>query len=1040
MLHAPARSAVLSLLCLPLALTGVVGLSAPALALPAADVPRSTPEPVAGRPVVAAASSALLPARIFAAPVPGKPQSTASSLLLTRNPGNNAEAAFTTPADPCAAPACREVSVTVPAGSGQTLYARAAWTNARQFVHAWGVSPSGTVVGAQNTRAAIDKAVGNADAAPLAEFTVADPEPGVWRIQYRAVFGVDIPVRTSVALAKGRALVFPRLDVQELADRYLTQRLTYNIVFVNRRWTKQEIATFRDAMPTQYQPAVLTKQGPDGCGNQTGLEDTVVNWATVGFCGSKPYFEPVKYTIDYRFLEADTTWTADLFAAMQKVTTKDQPFSVLPGAGSSRQTQGDYVSSYDASRGKANRGPSAVVSNPSLGDSVDAFKTEDWIFGSRTTPKYARSFTDLATGKRVSSAFITPDKAGYFDPFYTKKGFKDLDRAPQGPDTSMSFFVLDTFNGELAAKYFRPNAYHYFDVSKNMIDPDTGDADGPNYSRVWGGRYRFFMHDLGAGPNNFETSDGFLSRVPSGSADAPDGDPPVWDYDNDPQWQGQLAARTARDAKAMLLSRLLGSYLYRPVPADVYFLANNNWVDCYSNPECSPDGISYTDLHKSFKSAYVEKNLAAALPGTTFTTERSNPKLKTFRYLGCAKDRAIANPDPNTAGLQPAGGPSATPPYVIVPDPNCVGKKSDPYQEALEFAKSRGDIVAGGVNDATVNTETFRAFVEANRAGIAPQPPGQFTLTNVSVVFPGASTWALPAIVGGIALGTPNNEAWGILNNLNDRFKGTSGTVCAKSKPFAPGCNGVPALSGSNGFSYTVQHEASHFLGLLHPHNIVTVDKDAKGKWTQYGQQQSWYTSFSMAPTTYAGAFSPYGVNDQDIIQRGQTAEYLRQVQDYLGDAYLTDGMAGSTRPSDLTERKVAESAKWRGVATAAFGCGDYLHAQRAMRNASLTAQGTFGPVVEPRQLKPGEQVLLQVNRQTAYAVDGSVSCAGTVSNADAILPSVTPPAGGPTALPDGVPATLPAGLALLALLVVLGRRRGVAFGARRLRGGMVAA
>lgn len=36
-------------------------------------------------------------------------------------------------------------------------------------------------------------------------------------------------------------------------------------------------------------------------------------------------------------------------------------------------------------------------------------------------------------------------------------------------------------------------------------------------------------------------------------------------------------------------------------------------------------------------------------------------------------------------------------------------------------------------------------------------------MTNISVVFPGVQTWALAAIVGGIAAGTPNNEGWGIL-------------------------------------------------------------------------------------------------------------------------------------------------------------------------------------------------------------------------------------------------------------------------------------
>lgn len=996
-------------------------------ALPAAGSPDApgfarpvpVPYPKMGAPAPQLPGS-VVARKAFVAPTEGKPQSTAASLRLTRNPGNNLEAAFTTPSDPCDKGSCREIQVKVPDGDRQTLYARGTWTNARQFAHVWGISPSGKVVGMEDVSSTVEKETGNAGMAPVAGFEVADPEPGTWRIQYRAVFGVDIPVRASVALAKGKTLAFPRLDVTELADKYLTQELTYNIVFVNRRWSKEEVATFRDAMPTEYRPSVLGKEFSDGCGDgETGLESITTNWGQSSYCSTKPYFSAQRFQIRYRFLEADQTWTEDLFAQMKKVTTKDDPFSVLPGVGSRRITQGDYLADYDARKGKPFRGPDAVVTNPTVGDKIDAFKTEDWIFASRNNKKYRASFRDLATGKRVSSRFINPDPSAYFDPFYDKGGKKQIDRMPQGPATSLSFFVLDTFNGQLAAKYFRPNAYHFFDVSKYMQDPDLDEADGPDLARVWGGRYRFFVHDLGAGPNILETTDGFASASPKGSADGPLADPPIWQYDRDPEWVGLLAERTARDAKTMLLSRLIGSYLYRPVPADVYFLASNNWVDCYSNPQCSADGISYTDVKKAYDAKYVERNLGAALPGATFLTERSNPKLKTFRYLGCAANRGVANPDPNTVGLL-TGKPVQTA-YVTVPDPQCVGKKSDPIQEALEFAKSRGDIIVGGVNNATVNTETFRAWVERNRAMVAPQPAGQFTITNVSVVFPGAMTWALPAIVGGIALGTPNNEAWGILNNVNDRFKSSKLTDCSKSKPFAPGCNGVPPISAGAGFSYTVQHEASHFLGLLHPHNTVTVNKAQNGTWTSYADLQSWYANFSMAPTTYFGAFAPYSVNDQDIIQRGHVGEYFQQADDYLEDAVRADGMAGRASLSPATKRKMRQVAKWREQASELFGCGDNLQAERAARNMFLAAQGVFGPVVEARQLEPGERVLFKVEPQPVYGVDGEAVAGCAKVRA---LGAAAAPISWPSGLAGAATPMLPALLALLMLLAWSSRRR----------------
>jgi hypothetical protein len=1013
------------------ALATLMSTATPALAHDELGNPHSKGISASSHPIGAIARtlpSGRLMSTSLKAATAGTPSVVNYSTKLTRNPDTAAlnEPGFTTPADPCAAPTCKEISVNIPAGDTQTLYARAGWALQAQYVDIWGIDPKGSVVGQANVDSKYEKTTGNSDATPIAEFTVEDPKPGIWRIQVRAVYGVNIPVTGYVALTKGAPLVFPRLDVRELADRYLTQHLTYNIVFVNRRWTKAEVAAFESYLPLEYRSAVLAKAFSDGGGSDNGTEG-VRNWQVThyggtdgaGGSGNKPYFEPLKFTYSHRFLQADSTWTKDLFAAMQKATTKDSPYST---------DEAKYLAAYNSNQGAANRGAAAVV-DPTKGDKIDAFAVEDWIFAHRYDAKYRSSFRDVKTGKSTSGAFISPDPGAYYDPYYTASGKKNLDRLPQGPSTSLTFFAMDTFNtGENAIvqsdKYFRSSAWHTFDVSKHMIDPDTHVADGPDYSRVWGGRYRFFMHDLGAAPNYYEAVDFFLGTVP-GSASYPDGDPPIWDYDNDPRWQGKLAERTARDAVTWLFGRMTTGYLYRPVPADVYYVANNNWVDCYSNPECSPDGVSHTDLEKVYDANYVAKNLGAALPGVTFTTEKATPAVKTFRYLGCAANRALANPDPALAGETP---------LIEAPDPNCVGKKSDLYQEALEHAKSRGDeLVGAGVNDAAVNPMVFRQFVEEHRATIAPLVPGQFTVTNVSVVFPGASTWALPAIVGGIAFGTPNDEGWGILNNINDRVKYYKATDCAKSKPFAPGCNGVPPLRDpGSSFSYVIEHESSHFLGLLHPHDMLVVEKDAKGKWQYYGDTYRHYGDFSMAPTTYAGAFAPYSVLDQDTIQRGHTAEYLRQMQDYLSDAYHRDGAKGLTKPSALTLRKQTEATKWRTQATALFACGDYLHSERAMRNAALTSQGIFGPIVAPRQLKPGQKALFLVNPQPVYGLDGK-KAKGCMSGRSAVPPKVigsggaagvgTAPSGSLAA--TGLGATLPAtaALALLAGLVVRRRR-----------------
>lgn len=996
-----------------------------------------------GKAGITAASAVLANAALPLA-TEGHPHVATFDTRLTRNPDANNAAAFTTPADTCAAPECSEIRLNVPAGSaGQSLYARASWPSQTQYVHIWGVTPDGkSYVGTANTASSVDKRTGNADIAPLAEFSVLNPQPGTWRIQVRAVFGYAIPVHVGVALVKGDAPHLPNFDVNQLADRYLTQHITFNVVFVNRRWTSDEIKAFRALMPLEYRNAVLLKQSSDGTSTETGLESTAENWGGSHYTGTDgthnggfiPYFEPLHYTFDYRFMQAGSRWTRDLFSVMHNATVQDSPFTVVnTTVGSTApEEQGNYLASYDARDGKVYRGVDSTVANPTVGDKIDAFKVEDWIFKHRGDQIYSRAFTDVETGARRSGRFINPDPGAYFDPFYTRTGHKVLDRAPQGPATSFTYFVMDTFThgqGSTAivdpTTYFRPSAYHFFDVSAHMIDPDTHLADGPDDARQWGGRYRFFFLDLGAGPNNFETTDGFTGRQ-GGSADAPNNDPPIWDYTNNPTWQGRLVANTARDVKTMLFSRLAAGYLYRPIPADVYFLADNNWEDCYSNPSCSPDGVAHTDLSKIYHADYIAKNLGAAIPGATFRTEASVPGLKTFRYLGCAANRAVANPDPSVLQIASGSAPLVPPRVVLVPDPNCVGKVSDPIQEALEIAKSRGDAVVGGVNDATASAIVMRAWVEAHRPLVAPQPAGQFTLTNISVVWPGATTWDLPAIVGGIALNTPNGEGWGILNNTNDRVKGSDSTDCNAPQVLlhpVPGCGGVPPTRAHGyGFSYTVEHESSHFLGLTHPHDYFTVEKDATGRWNYFGEQSAHLADFSMAPTTYAGAFAPYSVLDQDIIQRGHIAEYLRLTQDYLADAALQDGMAGLHQPGPLTQRKVREAGNWRAQASALFGCGDYVHAEHAMRNATLAAQGVFGPIVAPRLLKPGEKVLFSVKGQPVFGPDGQ-PMRGCVSGSSTVPAGLIPIdlSGRPTGagLPS-VPVTplLPA-LVVLVLLTV---------------------
>ncbi|HEX7167073.1 MAG TPA: hypothetical protein VF230_08840, partial [Acidimicrobiales bacterium] len=684
---------------------------------------------------------------------------------------------------------------------------------------------------------------------------------------------------------------------------------------------------------------------------------------------------PMKFAFSHRFLQADERWTRDLFAAMKARTTHGEAFA--------SGGQASYLENYDWLQGRRTRGADAQVDDPTVGDKIDAWSVEDWIFRTRLDKRYARSFRDVETGAVTSGRFITPDPDAAYDPFYGASHATDLantDRMPQGAATSLTFFVLDTFSDrDLTDDFFRRDAYHFFDVSNVMVDPDTGAQFGPDFMRVWGGRYRFFVHDLGAGPNNYELPNTFAGDL-AGSASYPDGDPPIWDYDRDPLWQGLLPERTARSAATMLLYRLVASYINRPIPADVYLLAGHHWHDCYANPTCTPEALSLTDLTQLYDAEYVHRNLGSAIPATTFRTERSEPALRSYRYLGCASARAVANP--NVAAAEDD-------PVVLVPDLNCVGKPSDPLQELLERAKARGDDIAGpGVNDFGVSSHLVRAYVEEHRDELAPQPPGQFTITSINAIFPGGGSWFLPLpFVGGALVSTPNGESWGIVQSLNDVVKPSTATDCAKSSPLAPGCGNAPATNvDARGFSYVVQHEASHFFGLHHPHDGIVVEKDDAGRWQRYGYSYRHYGDFAQAPTSYAGTFSPYSVLDQDILQRGHVAEYLRRMQDSLADAYFVDGAAGLASPSAETIEKVRAATGWRDQAAALFACGDYLHAERAMRNASLAAAGVDGPTVPARPLEAGEQVLFEVRPQRVYGPDGDAirGCVGARGDAGA--------------------------------------------------------
>ena len=90
----------------------------------------------------------------------------------------------------------------------------------------------------------------------------------------------------------------------------------------------------------------------------------------------------------------------------------------------------------------------------------------------------------------------------------------------------------------------------------------------------------------------------------------------------------------------------------------------------------------------------------------------------------------------------------------------------------------------------------------------------------INVVAEKHYAWALP-IAAGIATNR-NGVPWGYLGSVNDVFKSPSSDR-DQSMAFAH-----PEVSGG-AFSYTAIHEASHYLGLAHPHDSIGATRNADG-------------------------------------------------------------------------------------------------------------------------------------------------------------------------------------------------------------------
>ncbi len=872
-------------------------------------------------------------------------------------------------------------------------------------------------------------------------------EPGDYTVQVVPYMTAGASYDGSATLAATEVpagLKYP--ETRKAVEDELVVDYPINVVFVGRKPTAAEVAELKKWTPEKYKPTVANKSESTGEVTQAGAG--LLNW-NKDHQDSDPYFLGITYNYDVHVLTATDAYAKALFQVAEDHTAKSQSYH---GGAARTANQVKYDAAFGKYRVLAKGGdPSYAVTDPTTTDLVDAYAVEDWIFDSRYDSRWDCAFTDVETGACSDPSVIQPDRSAYRDPYYDQDGL-NLDRMPQGLNKGSSFFFLDTFTPDYAKDYFRPNSYHTYGTDKvvdgaiipkavedggswRITDPDTGDWDGVDFARTWGGRYRFHFIDLGAAPNDYESAT-WAGKNLGMSSDYPHGDPPVWQYAADPVWQQdgdtcktegtqiegmdlpyndntpcRMMPRLGRDIAYGLFFRSTAGYLYRPIPrGDVYWLAVSNWTDFYSRPQWVQGqltnapwyGTWWTDPDKLYKIGDVSGGtqqddtlrwLSSATPYARWVGRRGE-EIPLYDPTSNQPTGEVLDTAPKTADL-PApeyhvhSGAAGT---EIVPEPLYGGEHEHAQygdadvdltavSNAVEKAKASG--LTGLSYDDSVNHEMFRDFVDAHRAGIADHVDGVNTIPSINMVFEKAYTWALPAIVGGIAVGTSDGEAWGVMNNVNDRFKSSRASYPGVQPGDEPGSKrsmtdaSTPTQDSGGGFSYTIEHEAAHNLGLSHPHDgSYGVDRcpagtPNAGEWECYWSGLGWMYDVSAAPTTYAMSYRPYEVEDQDNLQRGHIAEYLLGAQQALTDRLRDEAAAGRTTPSSGWQADFDRMKQWRSQAGSLFRDGDYLHAEYAARNAAIAARGipqTAANTSDPKLLEAGQVFYFDVHPQGGTA------------------------------------------------------------------------
>lgn len=626
--------------------------------------------------------------------------------------------------------------------------------------------------------------------------------------------------------------------------------------------------------------------------------DTLINHGRAYYVEDEPFLLPLEYRWKPELHYAPSEMTRGLFEAMMATsTTGDYANPVLRA----------YLEAYNASRGSlyrvaASGDPGQAVAPGAPVRFVDGEDAEDWLAAN------VERYLGFTAGR-------DPGQPGY------------------------TVFVLNTWDSPEAEDVFPAGEYHVFKIDRT--DPDRGEFDGIDWGRVWGGRYRSMIVDLGAAPNAYESETwGNRGRSALGSALA---DPPLWEYRAgaprpvdghrlvdgasnagsaltpgatwDDDALHDVLARTVNEAANF---RFFHSYLYEPRPGTGrFFLSDNVWQDATT--------VYDSDLEKLYDQEAALEGLRTLTPYFEFSGDVR------YQYL----DQVAEFPE-----------------YAD-------------DQAALDQAKNDGDDVAGAPH-VSMRTDTMMDYIDSKPDRFLRGGACATTVPTIQVAVPGHYAWALP-VAAGIATNR-DGVPWGFLNSVNDVTK-WNGADKDQTLVLAH-----PNVLFNGTFTYTTIHEASHYLGLAHPHDTIGAVRGEDGEPVYY-DGFSWTFNTTAAPTTYSHVETAYSILDQESIARGHLAYYLQ----WAGEALEATGQALYDRGTTTTAGLHPWVAALRDISIRSIAEAETLFSSFRFVDATFAAQRAWLAAATYRDLaldlEPGTSQLEKGTQLGTNAEVDGASC-----------------------------------------------------------------